>query len=485
MKSLAEKVQRMGVNSIAILASDIFTRASSLFVYILVGRYGEGSEFGQLSLGLMLLYTFHVFAVAGLPTLLVRDVASSHRGARRILYHGYLAAFIPAMLSLVAMALFAILMRYSATTTFVILLLSFALLPYAFNVISESVIRGCQKMPWIVIGNIPGSLFLVLGCCAVIATGASVVQLAMVVVISRFIGMFAMHGCCLRVTYGLRVGALRFRYARLLLLKSLVFLWSDAIAAISASLNSILLSKFAGEREVGWLTACFQLLQPMLMIYRSVGNSCFPVLVQSVQNKKDSLGEICQTLIVLLWRIAIPATLTLFCLAGDILVLVYRKEEFRAASTILQILSFTLLLDTLNPVIGHGLWAAGKDRLVLNIVVVNFIFSSCLSSLLVWQFGIMGAAWSVLLSSIVNVVQHYAYFEFSVGSLSLLKEFWKLIPILLISSLIFLVPTHFYVQLGVALLVYGGASLWVLRPFVENFSIKASIKSKAGAKVSS
>jgi len=485
MKSIAEKVQRMGVNSIAILASDIFTRASSLFVYILVGRYGEGSEFGQLSLGLMLLYTFHVFAVAGLPTLLVRDVAGSPRGARRTLYHGYLAALIPALLSLLAMSLFAIVMRYSATTTGVILLLSVALLPYAFNVIAESVIRGCQKMPWIVIGNIPGSLFLVLGCYAVISTGASVVQLAIVVVISRFIGMLAMHKCCLQVTHGLRTGVLRFRYARLLLLKSLVFLWSDAIAAVSASLNSILLSKFAGEREVGWLTACFQLLQPMLMIYRSVGNSCFPVLVQSVQNKKDSLGEICQTLIVLLWRIAIPATLVLFCLAGDILVLVYGKEEFRAASTILQILSFTLLLDTLNPVIGHGLWASGKDRLVLNIVIVNFIFSSILSALLVWQFGIMGAAWSVLLSSIVNVVQHYVYFELAVGRLRLVKEFWKLLPILLISSLIFLVPVHLFIQLAVALLVYGGVSLWLLRPFVAQFSIKALLKSEAGAEISS
>lgn len=485
MKSIAEKVQRMGVNSIAILASDIFTRASSLFVYILVGRYGEGAEFGQLSLGLMLLYTFHVFAVAGLPTSLVRDVASSPRGARRILYHGYLAAIVPALLSLVAMALFAMIMRYNATTTFVILLLSVALLPYAFTVISESVIRGCQKMPWIVVGNIPGSLFLVLGCYAVIATGASVLQLAIVVVISRFIGMLTMHWCCQRVTHGLRVGTLRFRYARMLLFHSLVFLWSDAIAAISASLNSILLSKFASEREVGWLTACFQLLQPMLMIYRSVGNSCFPVLVQSVQSKRDSLGEICKTLIVLLWRIAIPATIVLFCLAGDILVLVYGKEEFRTASTILQILSFTLLLDTMNPVIGHGLWASGKDRLVLNIVIFNFIFSSCLSTLLVWQFGIAGAAWSVLLSSIVNVVQHYVYFEYAVANLGLLKEFWKLLPILLISSLIFLFPIHLFVQLGVALLVYGGASLWVLRPFVAQFSIKALIKSEAGAEVSS
>jgi O-antigen/teichoic acid export membrane protein len=484
MKALTEKVQRMGFNSLAILTSDVLTRASTLFVYVLVGRNGGDAEFGQLSLGLMLLYTFHVFAVAGLPTLLVREVARSPSTAKRILYHGYVGTLLPAILSFLAMTGFAMVMQYSWTTTAVILLLAFALLPYAFSVIAESVIRGNQKMPWIVVGNIPGSLFLVAGCYAVISANATVVQLAVVVVVSRFINMLAMHVCCIQISDTKSRARLRWRYAWLLLKKSLVFLWSDAIAAISASLNAVLLSKFAGEREVGWLTACFQLLQPMLMVYRSVGNSCFPVLVQSVQNKRDSLTEICQTLIVLLWRLAIPAAVVLFSLSGDILVLVYRKEEFRAAAPILKILAMTLLLDTLNPVIGHGLWAAGKEKLVLKIVIVNFLVSLTLSAVLVSQYGILGAGWSVLLSSSINVLQHYVYFQVSVGRMSLFHEVLKMFPILLISGLILALPTHLYLKLGLALFVYGIMNLWVLRPLIRNFSVKSILKNEPKQSVS-
>lgn len=484
MKSLAEKVQRMGFNSIAILTSDILNRASTLFIYMLVGRFGRDDEFGQLSLGLMLLYTFHVFAVAGLPTLLVREVARAPDAAKRILYHGYVAAILPALLSFLAMIGFGIAMRYSWETTAVILLLAFALLPYALNVIAESAIRGSQQMPWIVIGNIPGSLFLVAGCYVVISTSASVIQLALVVVAARVLNMLAMHLCCLKIYKHLHHVRLRWTYAWLLLRESLVFLWSDAIAAISASLNAILLSKFAGEKEVGWLTACFQLLQPMLMIYRSVGNSCFPVLVQSVQSKRDSLPEICKTLIVLLWRMAIPATVSLVWLSGDLLVLVYGKSEFAAAAPILQIITFTLLLDTLNPVLGHGLWAAGKEKLVLNIVIVNFVVSSILSVVLVSQYGILGAAWSVLLSSIVNVVQHYGYFQLSVGRMGLWREILHFVPVLVISGLMLAVPVHVYLKLGIALVVYGLITLWLLRPLFANFSIKSILKNEPNQSVS-
>lgn len=476
MKPIVEKIQKLGLNSIAILTSDVMTRASTLVLYMLIGRYGDKDHFGQLSLGLMLLYTFHVFAVAGLPTLLVRKVARAPQRARSIWYHGYVAAIFPACLSLGAMASFTWFMSYSWSTTVVVLLLALALIPYAAGVIAESVIRGSQSMLWIVLGNFPGTLFLLAGSYGVIMTSASVIQLAGVVVGSRVISMIAMHLCCSSVLNKRRRTRIHLSYAWMLLKESLVFFWSDAISAISASLNTILLSKFAGVREVGWLTACFQLLQPMLMVYRSVGNSCFPMLVQNVNRQQGGIAEICQTLIVLLVRLAIPATVVLFAVGGDILVVVYGKEEFRAATPMLQILAFTLLLDTLNPVIGNGLWAAGKDKLVLNIVVVNFVASTTLSAILVSQYGILGAAWSIVLASVVNVIQHYVYFQMFVGQMYLFRELIKLIPILSISGVALALPAPIYIQLVLALVVYGAMSLWILRPFVANLSLKSILR---------
>ena len=67
MKFSQSKLFRIGMNAMSLLGGDVFNKASTFLVYALLARHTGVHEFGQLSLGLMLLYTFHVFAAAGLP----------------------------------------------------------------------------------------------------------------------------------------------------------------------------------------------------------------------------------------------------------------------------------------------------------------------------------------------------------------------------------------------------------------------------------
>src|SRR3954463_4653308 len=76
-------MRRVVINAMSLLTSDVLNKAATFMVYALVGRYCGARAFGQLSLGLMLLYTFQVFASAGLPTLITRDVAKMPRSAGR------------------------------------------------------------------------------------------------------------------------------------------------------------------------------------------------------------------------------------------------------------------------------------------------------------------------------------------------------------------------------------------------------------------
>ena len=74
---------------------------------------------------------------------------------------------------------------------------------------------------------------------------------------------------------------------------------------------------------------------------------------------------------------------------------------------VLKILSFSLLFFPLPPVLGHALWAVNLERSVLRIVVVNFVARVFLGFVLIYGFGLIGAAVSVLACSGVNVLQHY------------------------------------------------------------------------------
>ena len=66
---------KTGGNALSILSSDVMNRATSFILYALVARHLGANEFGQLMVALTLFYTFQVFAVGGLKTLIIRQVA--------------------------------------------------------------------------------------------------------------------------------------------------------------------------------------------------------------------------------------------------------------------------------------------------------------------------------------------------------------------------------------------------------------------------
>lgn len=452
-----QRLKKIGFNTFAVLGGEVLNKAGIFLVYAILARRAGVHEFGQLSLGLLLLYTFHVFAVAGLPVALTREVAKRPRAAKRLLLHGYLAAILPAALSVLTMVGLAFAMQYESDTIVVIALLALAVPAYALTMITEAVIKGREQMQWIAVGNVPGNLFLVVFSFAVLASGYGVVAVAGVVVASRVITLFCMHMLLWINATDCRSGRVRLRFCWLLLKHSLVFLGTDGVQAVGASLSALLLSKFATEREVGLLGAAFQLMQPIQMFYRSVGHSSFPPLVAAAKASGQAVARLSSSILGLILWLAFPAALATYCLSSDVLASVYGNSDFRDAAIVMQILAVTLLLDPLNPVLGHGLWAMGRDRTVFRIVIVNVVSGALIGVLLIGQFGLIGAAYTALAGSFINTAQHFWCFERGVGSMQLGREVLRISPAALsaITCLVVL-PLHPYAALTVALSVYLG-----------------------------
>ncbi len=451
----AHSLQKIAVNAMAVLGGDVLNKAGTFLVYAILSRTASVYEFGQLSLGLLLLYTFHVFAVAGLPVALTREVAKRRRTARRLLKHGYLAAVLTSVLAMLTMIGLAAAMQYERSTVIVIALLALAVPPYALTMITEAVIKGREQMHLITIGNLPGNAFLVIGSFIAMSAGYGVATVAAVIVASRCITLVIMHQLLRMGTVDCRSGRLHPRLAWLLLRRSTVFLGTDGMHAVGAALSGLLLSKFASERELGLLGASYQLLQPIQMFYRSVGHSSFPQLVAAARTGGAAVGDLARPLLGLIMRLAVPATIGVFCLAGDLLVTVYGNPEFRAGAVVFQIVAFTLLLDPLNPILGHGLWAMRRDKTVLNIVIVNVVTNAVAGLILIGYFGLIGAAYTSIVASAINLLQHYWCFERDVARLHLGRELLRLAPpTLLAIACLTLLPIHRYAAFTIALSLY-------------------------------
>lgn len=447
-------LQSIKRNAMSLLAGDVLNKVGTFAMYAMLARFTGKHEFGQLSLGLMLLYAFHVFAAAGLPTLVTREVAKCPEQTKRFLYHGYLAALVPSAAAMLIMAVFPWAMGYEPGTHRVIVLLSIAILPYALSVITEGVIRGREQMHLIAIANIPGNVGMLAAGYYVLSAGYGVPALAVVMATARLATLLFAHCLLMRIVDGRQVSvSLSARYSWKLLCQSLVFLISDSLIIISGSLNALILSKFSNESDLALLSASYQVLQPVLMIYRSVGNSTLPTLSAASHQGAGIIVNISMQLIGLLLRLGIPAAVVMFVFAADILGFVYGNPAFRSGAFVLQILGAGLVINLVNPVLGQGLLAMGKEKKVLRIVTVDLVVTLTVGTLLISQYGLMGAAASALVVNAINVAQHGWYFRRNVGKLPLLAELIRLAPatiVLLAATALLPLPRVLSMILGLA-----------------------------------
>ena len=147
---LRAQLARVVTNTASLLTTDVLNKATTFVVYALVARYTDTREFGQLSLGLLLLYTFQVFACVGLPTLVTRDLALDRSQTGKYFTNASAVVIGTSVLVSLGMWGFAWLMQYSADTRLVISILALGLVPLALASVTEAVFRvgkGCISSP--------------------------------------------------------------------------------------------------------------------------------------------------------------------------------------------------------------------------------------------------------------------------------------------------------------------------------------------------
>ncbi len=91
-------------NALSILASDALNRAATFVLYAMVARFLGEFEFGQMSLALTFFYMFQVLAVAGLKTLVTREVAKNRAETSRYLVMGSLVVVLTSLLTIAVLA---------------------------------------------------------------------------------------------------------------------------------------------------------------------------------------------------------------------------------------------------------------------------------------------------------------------------------------------------------------------------------------------
>lgn len=418
-------LRRLTNNTLSILASDIINRAATFVLYALVSRHLGAHEFGQMSLGLTFFQTFQLLAVAGMQTLVTREIAKDRLKTSKYLINGTISIVLFSVLSMLVLLSVTWAMDYAVDTTGVILLFSVSLFPYAIAVLCDAVFQGWERMHYITYANVVVNIFKIGLAYYILINGGGLIELAFV--------LFGSHLAILCVKwYLLQRNIIKpeikfdLRFCWDMSKATLPFLGIDGLIALMNAYLTITLSKMTSEIDVGLFSAATQVLVPVGLVFQSVAISAFPAMSRRHKTESGGLKKITESLLELLLLLVVPTTVGLVFLSRPVLLLLYDNESFAQATLALQIVVWAMMLRVFTQVLGRVLVASMQEKVTLRILVVDSIVTVILGIFLINRLGMVGAAWTTLIVRCVDFIQHYVPVRRSFGgSLALGSILWK------------------------------------------------------------
>lgn len=425
-------LRKIGGNALSILTSDVMSRATSFVIYAMVARKLGAFEFGQMSLALSLFYVFQIFAVSGVKTLLIREVAKDRSQTRKYLVNGCLIAVVMSFASLVALFGFVHAARYTGGTKKVILLLSLGLLPSAITSICEGIFQAWERMQYIACVNVPSNLTKIAGAYLLLSWNRGL-HTVILLLLGAFFSVASVELWLVLTRFQIapapgheeRGADIDLRVALRTLRSASTFLGIDGACAIAGNLNIILLSKLSGEKDVGLFSAATQLMVPLLLVYQSIAQSIFPVMCRKIEPGLRTLRRISEQAIEVLLMLAVPTVAGVFFFGQWALSILYKNHAFVEAVPALRIVAWILVPQVFTSVLGQVLVATHHEKITLKIAMVGGVLNLVVGWPLIRWYGLVGAASILVVTSVVGCILHYVPVARLLSGISVLKIIWK------------------------------------------------------------
>ena len=238
-------------------------------------------------------------------------------------------------------------------------------------------------------------------------------------------------------------------------------------------MDIIFLALISGDHEVGIYGAAMRLFTVAMIIPDGILTGCFPPLSHlgaqvNSHNFTNMLNKTTRILGVALISIACIGVF----LAPWVIQLLFGRD-FSASGPVLSIILCALVPLAFNRIIGDGLVALGEQRRVVRAIVAGTLVSLFAYPLLIYSYGIQGAAWGFLLSALTLLAAACYQAQRSSATIPFSSFAWGLVPIAILVAGVALgnqgnSPLHSLIFLSIV----AGWSLFLIQPNLKGLRPK-------------
>src|SRR3989338_2183917 len=186
------------------------------------------------------------------------------------------------------------------------------------------------------------------------------------------------------------------------------FALAAVFARVYSSIDSILLSKLAGNTAVGWYSIPYKITFAFQFATLALVAALYPRFSEYFVTDKRKLAYLFERSVAYLWIVAFPIVVGICILAKDIILALY-TEEYLASLLPLQILISSLLFSFVSFPIGSFLNACNRQGVQTAIVGSVMVVNVLLNIILIPRLGIVGAAVAACVGNVLLSVLGYIF----------------------------------------------------------------------------
>lgn len=379
------------------------------FAYIskAIEEVEEGSV-GRYAFALAFTSIFVIFMDFGLSSLLTREVAKDESQLQsyfKKIWSTKVFLILISFLACIGVITFAepLFEKWTPADVQLVYVGAFVIIFDTLTVTFFSIFRSLKQLQW-------ESISIVIYQLSILGTGIYVIQndLPLPYVIGALLTgsvvQFVFMFCVLKLKTGLKF---QFEWNRQQFFQVIAMAAPFAIAGVifrlSGTIDSIMLKTAIGDVETGFYAIPFKLTFALTVLPGAFATSFFPAMSYYYQHAKEKLHETFEQGFLYMLLLSFPVMGGVFILGDDIILSIWGPFWIPSVN-VLWVMMLAVPFIFLNYPVGSFLNAVKKQTLNTVNMGISLVVNVVLNWLLIPYYTFMGAAYALLVSSVVLVL---------------------------------------------------------------------------------
>jgi O-antigen/teichoic acid export membrane protein len=393
-------------NTAALLGGQIVLKALGFVFSVYVVRRLGDADFGRFSAVCAYVGTVAILTDLGTSGLSVREMAR---------VEGNIASMVPDIAALRVLLSIVVSAGITAAAWWVgkppemvlgVFLASLVLFFYAIVGPLDSMLIAQQRLTFAAVLNVVNQAVYIAAGTVLLLAGTGYIGL----LAASLLGALAMTVCGAAVV--LRVWHVRFarpvpRHWPSLLRASWPFGISAATGELTRRFDTVFMSFVLTDAAVGWYNVPFNLMLMVLVVPQAFALAIYPALIKEYRSGHGSIESSVRNAMRYVLLVSLPMSVGGMLLADRIILTLY-GATFAPAIAVMQMMVWALPPMFLAEILGRTTSTMHLERITARVKVLSAIIGVALIVALVPSFGLIGAAATMVITQIVDVVFYSA-----------------------------------------------------------------------------